>query len=300
MQMERANEKRPPDATIAGHRLGPLYDAHNHFHDEWLVAHRAPIVEQLRAVGLRCAVVNGTLENDWPVVAHLARQHEWILPAYGLHPWHCGTRSPQWRERLRAQLQADPRSVVGEIGIDRWIIDRARPDDPRRTGAKPGTFEEQIEVFAAQLGLAAELDRPATIHCLDAFGRLLEILKSTKLPARGILLHAYGGPAEMVKPFADLGAYFSFNGSFLAPRAAAKREAFKLVPAEQLLVETDAPAMPLPAERRKFPLPDTPDGAPVNNPAEIATVYEGLAEIRGVEVEALAHRVKSNFETLFL
>jgi TatD DNase family protein len=277
-----------------------LYDAHNHFQDEWLAQHRERILPQLNSIGLQCAVVNGTTEGDWPLVSRLAQEHDWMLPSYGLHPWHCGARSPDWLATLRTHLEANPKAPVGEIGVDRWILERARTNDPRRTGASPGTFEEQVEVFVAQLRLAAELNRAVTIHCLDAFGKLLEILQTTKLPARGILLHAYGGPAEMVKQFADLGAYFSFNGSFLAPRAAAKRDAFKLVPAAQLLVETDAPAMQLPEELRHYPLPDTENGIAVNNPAEIETVYAGLAELRGVALATLGLEIESNFKRLFL
>jgi TatD DNase family protein len=276
-----------------------VYDAHNHFQDEWLVEYRDRITGQLAETGLTLAVVNGTTEYDWEEVSALARKHAWILPSFGLHPWHCAGRSEGWLRLLRQRLEAEPRSPVGEVGLDRWILNRARADDPRKLGAKPGTFEEQTDVFVEQLRLAHELNRAVTVHCLDAFGKLLEILQAEKLPERGVLLHAYGGPGEMVKSFADAGCYFSFNGSFLAEKAAAKRDAFARVPDDRLLIETDAPAMPLPHDLRRFPLPPTETGTAVNNPAEIRTVYEELARLRKIPLEQLGERLARNFQKLF-
>ena len=104
----------------------PLYDAHQHFHFDPLTPHRARIAADLRAVGLKRAVVNATNEEEWPVVATLAREHAWILPSHGIHPWDCGNRSPAWLDNLRDALLADPRAGIGEIGLDRWIIDGVR------------------------------------------------------------------------------------------------------------------------------------------------------------------------------
>lgn len=279
--------------------MPPLYDAHNHFQDDWLVPHHAQLDADLRHVGLRRAVVNGTCEADWPSVTALARAHEWIVPSYGLHPWDAGNRSASWLATLQAQLAADPRAAVGEIGLDRWILDSARPDDPRLAGLRRAPLEEQGEVFLKQLALAATENRAVTIHCLQAFGALDGLLRHVNTPARGFLLHAYGGPAEMVGTFAARGAYFSFNGAFLEPRHAAKREAFRLVPADRLLVETDAPAMPLPATHARFTLPPAPDGSPVNHPANLAATYAALAELRGITLDALAEQVEENFVRLF-
>lgn len=276
----------------------PLYDAHQHYHFDPLTPHRPRIVADLMAVGLKRAVVNATNEEEWPVVAALAREHAWILPSHGIHPWDCGSRSPTWLDGLRAALLADPRSGVGEIGLDRWIIDGVRPDDPRIAGLRVAPLDDQREVFAAQLALAAELNRAASIHCVQAFGALHDVLKATPRPARGFLLHGYGGPAEMVKPFADLGAYFSFNVELLQPRHAARLENFRHLPADRLLVETDAPTKPPPEELNRFPLPPGPEGE-INHPANIALAYEQLAALRGVPLESLAEQVERNFCRLF-
>ena len=276
-----------------------LYDAHNHFHFPALLPHRARIVADLRAIDLGRAVVNGTCEEEWPVVSALASEHDWILPSYGVHPWDAGNRSVNWQSALRARLVAEPGSHVGEIGLDRWVLDDLRPDDPRIAGLRIAPVEEQVEVFSWQLALAAELDRAASIHCLRAIGLLHEMLRAARLPARGFLLHAYSGPLELVGPLAELGAYFSYNGYFLRARHEAKTRVYRAVPLERLLVETDAPAMELPAPHERFILPATPDGQRVNHPANLAATYAALAQIRGLGIEDLAAHVEKNFRRLF-
>lgn len=298
--------------------MSPLYDAHQHFHFDPLTPHRAAIVADLQTVGLKQAVVNGTNETEWPVVAALAGEFDWILPSYGIHPWDCGNRSPGWLAGLRARLSAEPLAAVGEIGLDRWIIDGIKPDDPRIAGLRVAPLEEQSEVFAVQLALAAEFNRAASIHCVQAFGALLEVLQKSPLPARGFLLHGYSGPAEMIKPFADLGAYFSFNIELLkrAGRASppdeppsapgssgtarpTRSDVWKHIPADRLLVETDAPTKTPPVALNRYPLPTAADGSEVNHPANIAAAYQALADLRGVTLETLAKQAEANFLQLF-
>lgn len=277
-----------------------FYDAHNHLQDEWLLPHIDRIAADLTDAGIAGAVVNGTTPDDWAQVSALATRFAWVVPSYGVHPWDCGNRPADWLGRLESRLASEPRAHVGEIGLDRWILDRAKPDDPRLAGLRRAPLDEQIEVFTAQLALAADDNRGASIHCIDAWGALFDTLRASTLPARGFLLHAYAGPVEMIKPFADLGAYFSFNGSYLDSKRENQRHAFKSVPADRLLVETDAPAMPLPSARRLYDLPARPGNTPVNHPANIAAVYQGLAQFLNLHVDALAHTVEGNFQRLFL
>ena len=294
---------------------GPmLHDAHNHLQDETLAAHLGRIAADVGTLGIADMVVNGTCEADWPLVHALAQRHAFVRPSYGLHPWDAGNRSPHWLDALRARLAAEPRAAVGEIGIDRWILDSARPDDPRLEGLRRAPIAEQAEVFLAQLALATAEDRPVTIHCLQAFGLLDELLHAHPVPARGFLLHAYAGPAELIARFAARGAYFSFNGYFLKdapgpnPKChllgdttlkAVRLEVFKRVPLDRLLVETDAPAMPLPAGWRTHQLPPGPDGAPVNHPGNLAAAYTALAALRGLPPAELTREVTANFTRLF-
>ena len=280
--------------------MPPLYDAHQHFHFDPLTPHRAAILKDLQAIGLQRAVVNATNESEWPVVAALAREYAWVVPSHGIHPWDAGDRTEGWLERLRAVLVADPTAGIGEIGLDRWIVDGVRPDDPRIAGIRVAPLAEQIEVFQGQLGLAAELNRAASIHCVQAFGALLEVLQASPRSPRGFLLHGYGGPAEMIKTFADLGAYFSFNIQLEGARFAERRENFRNLPLDRLLVETDAPTKPPTPDCNRFPLPPGADGAEINHPANIAVTYESLAKLRGLSVETLAAQVEKNFKRLFL
>jgi TatD DNase family protein len=276
-----------------------LYDAHNHLQDAWLAPHRARVLTDLSVIPLVRAVVNGTCEADWGEVEQLANKHTFILPGYGLHPWNVGNASSTWRDHLQAQLGRSPRCAAGEIGLDRWMLERARPDDSRLAGLRRAPLDEQIDAFRWQLELAAQRNLPATIHCIDAWGALTDVLRDVTPPARGFLLHAYGGSAELARQLVPRGAYFSFNGYFLGERQAAKREVFESLPVDRLLVETDAPAMPLPAEYRTHSLPGLADGNPINHPANIGAVYEGLAKLRGVAMDTLAAQIEENFQRLF-
>ena len=281
-------------------------DAHCHLQDAWFAPHRTQVYADLAAAGIARAVVNGTCEGDWPDVTALCAQARaaapklTLTPSYGLHPWDVGNRSADWQRALGAALDADPSTALGEIGLDRWILDSARPDDARLTGLRRAPIEEQTEAFVWQLTLAAERNLPTSIHCLEAFGPLLDTLRATPLPARGFLLHAYNGSTQMAKSFADLGAHFSFNGAFLDPRKERLHNLYATLPADRLLVETDAPAMRLPPSREKFPPLSTPEGSIANHPANLATTYAALAALRRVPLDTLAAQVEANFTRLFL
>jgi len=274
------------------------FDAHNHFQDEWLRPHRDLLLRELPALGVGGMVVNGTCVADWPEVELLGQRVPWIIPSFGLHPWDCGNREAGWLATLRAKLLANPRAQVGEIGIDRWILERAKPDDPRLKGLRRAPLPEQLEVFHAQLDLACELGRTPSIHCIDAYGQLLDTLRTRSLPARGFLLHSYAGSAEMVAEFVKLGAYFSFNGSFLEERKTKVRAAYRVIPSDRLLVETDAPAMPPPLPWRPHTLPDI-DGHTVHHPGNLAAAYKGLAQLRGEPLESPETHCAQNFHRLF-
>ena len=263
-----------------------FYDAHNHLHDRRLDLCRGSAISDLLIAGLKEAVVNGTREDDWDAVAALAAEHSWVLPSFGLHPWYVANRSNGWLDELTSKLDAHPRAVIGEVGLDRWI--------------QGHDIADQTKVFTAQLRLATLRNLPITIHCLKAWGALWEAMRSAELPSRGFLLHAYGGPAEMARGFLERGAYFSFSTYFLHERKEAQRELFGILPPERILVETDAPDMAPPQERTAHPLTNPENGKPLNHPANLFAAYEELARVRGVEPEALAIQVEENFQRLFI
>jgi TatD DNase family protein len=260
-----------------------FYDAHNHLQDERFAGRQKDLVATAAQNGVARMVVNGSCEEDWPQVAALARELPEVLPSFGYHPWYAQERSAEWRKRLSEFLDGQP-SVVGEIGLDRW---------------KPGLpYEGQEETFVWQLRLAAERNVAASIHCLQAWGRLNELLRDNARPARGVVLHSYGGSKEMVEPLAKLGAYFSFPGYFMHERKQRQREAFAAVPLDRLLIETDAPDQLLPDSENGFPLQDA-GGKPLNHPANLPRIYEFMAEQREVKVEELASQIEQNFQRVF-
>ena len=260
-----------------------FYDAHNHLQDERLKPHLSEIMRAVQSEPIAKMVVNGASEEDWPDVLALARKYPQAIPSFGYHPWYLKDRTPEWRENLIRYLDQVP-SGVGEIGLDRWIKDY---DDA-----------QQEEVFIWQLRLAAERGLPVSIHCLQAWGRMLEILENEPRPKCGFLLHSYGGSKEMVPALAGLGAYFSLPGYFAHERKARQRETFRHIPIDRLLIETDAPDQPLPDERNRYALKDS-TGKPINHPANLRGVYEFAVELLGKSVEDLSAQVEENFHRLF-
>lgn len=265
-------------------RASRVYDAHNHLQDERLTAHRRAILDAVEHEGVVKMVVNGACEEDWPAVLDLARECPKVLPSFGYHPWYVKERSPAWQDVLRRCLDQGP-SGVGEIGLDRWIKDY--------------DFADQEKVFVWQLRLAAERNLPVSIHCLQAWGRMLEILQAEPRPARGFLLHSFGGPREMIPTLTRLGAYFSLPGYFAHERKARQRETFRHVPPDRFLIETDAPDQRLPDERNRYPLHEDYSGKPLNHPANLTEVYRFAAELLNESLDRLTLRVEENFRRLF-
>jgi TatD DNase family protein len=257
----------------------PLYDAHCHLQDSRLHAALPNVLADLTSISLQKIVVNGTCESDWDQVLQLAGTDSRIIRSVGLHPWYVSERTSSWLEKLKTTLTSTP-CAVGEIGLDRWMEDCGSA--------------AQEDVFVQQLSLASALNRPVSIHCLKAWGRLLEILRNEQCPATGFLLHSYGGPAEMISAFTDLGAYFSFSAYFAHSRKAKQRGAFLRVPMDRLLLETDAPDMSPPPELQEFKI-----GEGVNHPANIRAIYKFAAGLFNQPLEEFARCVERNFQRLF-
>src|SRR5437879_3006508 len=133
----------------------PLYDAHNHLQDERLKPYRESIMAEVAKEGIVQMVVNGSCEADWPEVLEVARYKQ-VIPSFGYHPWYVKERTADWQSALLRSLAKLP-SAIGVIGLDRWIKDL--------------DFAQQEEAFVWQMRLAAERNLPASIHCLQAWGR---------------------------------------------------------------------------------------------------------------------------------
>jgi TatD DNase family protein len=250
-----------------------LVDAHCHLQDGFLRHSLEPALIRARAAGVRMMCCNGTHEGDWDYVLSLGRRHPDIHVSLGLHPWYVGERSYRWKDRLEELLAAHP-VAVGEIGLDNAL--------PRRNDA------EQEEVFLAQMELAAKYNRPVSIHCRKAFGRLVELIQGMSARPPRMMLHAYAGSHEMVPVFEKLGLHISIAASITRPANRKARTACVRVSADRLLVETDSPAiapLDVPFER--------------NEPAYLHRVVETLAELRGENPLELAELTATNARTFF-
>jgi TatD DNase family protein len=255
-------------------------DAHNHLHDPRL-GDPEPIIATLQSQGIGRCVVNATCEDDWPVIERLLEKHpDFIVPAFGVHPWKAHLATPGWDDRLHALLEKHPQAAVGECGVDRWID-------------TPG-LEVQTPIFEAQLRIARDLDRCAVIHCLKAWQALFDSLDRVPPPAR-FLLHSFNGSIETARRLIPLGAYFSFSGHFLHPRKSGLVETFRQLPPDRVLIETDAPDMLPPSEFITHPLPDG-----LNHPANLKPIASAYAERLGISIEDLARQQQRNLEACFL
>ncbi|QDU35076.1 putative deoxyribonuclease YjjV [Poriferisphaera corsica] len=264
--------------------INPIIDCHTHLQDGSFTSDRDQVIQHALDLGITHLVVNATSPEDWDFVLELPDQYPAIIPCIGLHPWFINEVDDNWLELLEFKLTSS-NAQIGEIGLDRWITPRD---------------EELMEgVFREQLTLAHKLNRSATIHCIKAHAWLIEILKSQSIPETGILLHGFGGSAEIVKQlitFSDH-IYFSFAGNVLDPSRKKSREAIKAVPDNRLLLETDAPYM-IPPDEYVIRGED-PNGKSRNEPANLAHILPGIADILGIDQTDLTEQLFENAANFF-
>ncbi len=235
-----------------------LFDSHNHLQSGKFGRPAGEMVAEMKDAGITGCVVNATREDDWEAVAALAREFPgYVFPAYGIHPWHADAAAEGWEERLRERLLSDPMSGVGEVGVDGWV------DSPE--------IEVQMPVFIKQAEIAAEMGRVMTVHCLKAWEPLFEAMERAAAWPEKFLMHSFGGSAEIAERLLKKGAWFSFSGHFLHPRKAKVLEVFRKLPADRILLESDAPDMIPPEDFVKFSL-----GAGVNHPANLRRIAEAF------------------------
>lgn len=262
----------------------PFYDAHCHLQDPRFDHCRDALLENLTSCAVRECISNGTSPEDWSILAHLST-HPKVRPAFGLHPWKVMQAPPDWFEQLEQRLIDHPGALIGEIGLDRWI--------------RNAQFPKQMEAFERQLELAASLNIPPSIHCLRAWGNLHRILERYAPRLPGFLLHSYTGPSEMTAGFVKLGAYFSLSGYFLHPKKHHKLEAWRAIPPDRILIETDCPDMGLPTHEHQS-IPNTGKScSELNHPCNLPAIYDFAARTFGLEPTDFATQVEQNYCRLF-
>ena len=231
--------------------------------DALLVRARVAGVDWLMCPGID---LETSLQAHRIATAHPGR----IRWAAGLHP-HDATRWAEEGARLTALIaRAD---AVGECGLDYY-----RDLSPRAV---------QREVFAEQLRLAIELDKPIIVHTRDSFRDVYEHLAAAGHGEK-VVLHSWTGGPKWTKRFAELGVTFSFAGMVTYPTADTVRRAVAVTPPERCMVETDTPYLP-PQQHRDLP----------NEPAYVPLVGEQLAKVWGMPVADVAAATRATAARVF-
>jgi TatD DNase family protein len=222
-------------------------------------------------------VTCGTEEPDWGAVLALARRRPCVIPMLGLHPWFVERSSSHWFRTLAQQVEEHPIGI-GECGLDFALETCDR--------------EKQESVFAAQLRLAREANRPLSIHCRGAWERLEALVRVIGLPEVGAVIHSFSGSAEVALQLQRLGLHISFSCSLANPTHKRVAKAVVAVSLDHLLFETDAPDIP------PRHLPDYTERS-LNEPANILLVAQAAARLRGEDESILVNYAYGNAQRVF-
>ncbi len=249
-----------------------IFDTHAHYDDEQFDSDRAELLSDiLPMVGL-CGVVNmGSDFAGCEKTLELAGKYSYVYGAAGIHP-ECAEALPEdWRTRIEAMLKHEKIVAVGEIGLDyHWMT---------------STKERQIEVFEAQLELAADMGYPVAVHDREAHGDMLEILKRHR--PKGVM-HAFSGSLEMAREITRLGMFVGLGGVVTFKNARHAADVARELPMEFIVLETDAPYLsPVPVRGKR------------NDSRNIAYVAERIAELRGLSADEVLKITCDNARRLY-
>ncbi|WP_298213282.1 TatD family hydrolase [Acidovorax sp.] len=256
-------------------------DTHCHLDAPEFDADRSAVRSQAAAQGVAHCVIPAVERSNWDTVRLLAHQHGDSY-ALGVHPLYTGRADDgdlALLEQMLQQHHADPRLVaIGEIGLDYFVPGL----DPVR----------QERFYRAQLQLARRWDLPVILHVRRSADKLLKGLRD--VPVRGGIAHAFNGSLQQAQAFVGMGFKLGFGGALTYDRALQLRRLAAELPADALVLETDAPDIPphwlyTTAERRAQ---GQPQGR--NAPAELPRIAQVLADLRGMPLAALAEQTAAN------
>ena len=243
-------------------------------------ADREAVLQRAWQAGLQAILVTGSSAASNEQALALAREHKGRLYATaGLHPHHAS----EWNEELAArvaELSTNAEVVaLGECGLD-YFRNYSPHADQRRA-------------FIAQLGLAVQADKPAFLHQRDAHSDFHAILRDYRRALPGCVVHCFTDTSEALDAYVALDCYIGITGWVCDERRGlGLRELVKRIPADRLLVETDAPYLlprtlkPSPKDRR-------------NEPAYLPWVVRTIAQARGETEQAVAESSSANARRLF-
>ena len=255
-------------------------DSHCHLDAAEFDADRGAVVARARAAGVTRIVIPAVERANFDSVRRLAATHGFAY-ALGIHPLfvaraddddlrHLGDALAEWRD--------DPLLVaVGEIGLDHFVpgLDRVR----------------QERFYAAQLAIARGARLPVILHVRKSADSLLRQLRL--IPVRGGIVHAFNGSAQQAQAFVALGFKLGFGGALTFARALQIRRLAQALPADAIVLETDAPDIP-PQWLYRTAAERAAGAVSRNEPAELPRIAQTLAELRGLSLPALAELTSAN------
>jgi len=258
-----------------------LFDSHCHFDFDVFDADRESIWQACNQRGISYLIIPGVAPQQWRVATEIANAHNNIYMAVGLHPWWIekSLAANNIENYLRNVAQDLQRNIfqtkcvaIGECGLDALV------ETP---------LQLQQQVLDLHLTSAQENSLPLIIHCRKAHNELLAQLKNYSLPAGGVI-HGFSGSYGVAMRYWDMGFRLGIGGTITYERANKTREAVKQLPLESLLLETDAPDMPIQGKQRQR-----------NSPDAIVDIAQTLAQLRNEPLEKIATQTTLNSKALF-
>lgn len=250
-------------------------DTHCHFDFPPFTGAEAESLHLAQQSGVRDIIVPAVTADRFHGILSLAKKFPQLYAALGLHPLYIAQHTDDDLALLDTLLsQRDPRVVaVGEIGLDLFM--------------ETPMFEQQQRLLKAQFALAKRESLPVILHSRRSHDQLAAMLRQAKLPATGVV-HGFAGSLSQAQAFIRLGFAIGVGGTISYARAQKTRQVMAQLPLSSLLLETDAPDMPLQGFQ----------GQP-NRPERAAVVFDVLCELRPESPEDIAAALLANTRRVF-
>ncbi len=248
-----------------------LIDTHCHLNHPRLFRRLGDVLTRARNAGISDMIVVGYDLPSSRTAVELAAQHDGLWATVGIHPHDAASASDLVLGELRQLALSAKVVAIGETGLDFY-----RDLSPR---------DAQMRVFQRHLDLAAEVKLPVVIHCRDAQEAVLEVARERR--QEGLVWHCFDGTIEQAERAIELGMALGFGGLVTRRGVDELRRVVSVIPADRLLLETDAPYLSPDARSRD------------NEPANVALVAEAVATVRGESVEGIATLTSANARRIF-
>ena len=271
------------------------FDVHSHLHDKAFDADREEMLLEMKEKGIRTIAI-GTDKAESKKALELAINNDNIYASVGLHPADNVTEEFDY-EFYKELAQNKKVVAIGECGLDYFYIDNFLERDQKEKGItrnKEEEIERQKKIFAQQIDLSIEINKPLMLHIraskgsTDAYDDALEIISKAKMEGKSISgnVHFFTGTLEVAKQFIDLGFTISFPG--VITFAKEYDDVVKGVPLDMMHAETDSPyATPVPYRGKR------------NSPVYVEEIVKKIAELKGVPLEEVKRQLLKNADRVF-